>query len=211
MSNGKTMSDPDIDLSSDLNSFFYQVIDDAIEEKRVTATETAEYYLVALLEDYVKPDPSATRAFERPLTLLLHEALNAEETQRFDRLRMLGDGVLYTSGFFAEHLKNRGVELDYITGLGARAYEGAATVLRRGTFQDTPQSPDLFRELAENFHGFVNVLSNVADRLQANAAQSSAANALKLYERWLRTGSAPLAAALTQRGLIPVKAGGGLH
>jgi len=28
--------------------------------------------------------------------------------ERFERLRSLGDGVLYTSGFFADHLSTRG-------------------------------------------------------------------------------------------------------
>jgi len=142
--------------------------------------------------------------------LLLEEALHAAGRERFERLRCLGDGVLYTTGFFADHLSTRGVELRYVSTLGARAYDGAAVMLQRGA-HDGSGAPDIFRELADNFATFVAVVARVADVLQANSAHNSDRHMVRLYERWLRTGSAPLAVALAGRGLTPQRGHGGIH
>jgi hypothetical protein len=137
----------------------------------------------------------------------LDEALHAPGNERFERLRVLGDGVLYVSGFFAPHLETRGVEARYVTALGARAYDGAGKLLRGGTGDG---APDLFFELAENFGRFADLLSDVAERLSLSAAPSST-GLLKLYERWLKTGSEALGNELAGRGVLPVRGAGGLH
>jgi len=200
---------PDIDLASDLQSFFHHLVDEAVKNQRFAVTEAAEYYLASLLADYAKPERLESEALERPLTLLLDEALHAAGSERFERLRTLGDGVLYTSGFFADHLSTRGVELRYVRTLGARAYDGAASMLRQGAHD--AGAPDVFRELADNFAMFADVVSRVADVLQANSAHSSDRQVVRMYERWVKTGSAALGVALAGRGLTPQRGHGGIH
>jgi len=201
---------PDIDLASDLQSFFHHLVDQAVRTQNYAATEAAEHYLAGLLADYAKPDRLEAASLERPLTLLLDEALRAAGRERFERLRSLGDGVLYTSGFFADHLCNRGVELRYVRTLGARAYDGAASMLRQSA-GDGSGAPDVFRELSDNFAMFAEVVSRIADVLQANSAHNSDRQVVRLYERWVKTGSAPLAVALAGRGLTPQRGHGGIH
>lgn len=196
-----------LDLSANLETFFHDVVDDALRKQQMAATEAAELYLVSLLADYAKPDALSSQALERPLTLLLDEAMNAPGQERFERLRVLGDGVLYVSGFFAPHLQTRGVEVRYVTQLGARAYDGAGRILRNGA---NDAAPDLFFELASNFERFAELLSAVAEKLSLAAAPSSQ-GLLKLYERWLRTGSDELGSELLERGVLPVRGAGGLH
>ena len=210
MSTDTPASRPDIDLASNLESFFQTLVDDAVKMQHFAATNAAEFYLAGLLADYAKPDRLESEALERPLTLLLDEALHAEGRERFERLRSLGDGVLYTSGFFADHLSTRGVEIQYVRALGARAYGGAAAMLRQSAGEGTG-APDVFRELADNFVMFAEVVSRVADVLQANSARGSNRHVVRLYERWLKTGSGPLAAALAGRGLTPQRGHGGIH
>jgi len=200
---------PDIDLHTDLHGFFGGVVDVALQERGISATDAAEYYLVTLLADYAKPDALTQETLDRPLTLLLDEALHAEASERFDRLRSLGDGVLYVSGFFSEHLSTRGVEIRYVSTLGARAYEGAASMLERQPSAKNSAS-DLFRELAQNFTSFADVLADVADRLLALSSRTDK-RVVQLYERWLRTGSRALGGALAQRGLAPMRAFAGVH
>jgi hypothetical protein len=196
-----------IDLSANLETFFHDVVDDAMRKKQVEATQAAEYYLVSLLTDYARPDAHSQAAFERPITLLLDEAMRAPGNERFEKLRALGDGVLYVSGFFAPHLETRGVEVRYVTSLGARAYDGAGRMLRGANDNNVP---DLFFELAENFSRFAELLSVVAEKLSLAAAPSSQ-GVLKLYERWLKTGSELVGDELVHRGVLPVRAQGGLH
>ncbi len=198
---------PTLDLTANLETFFHDVVDDAMRKKQLAATEAAEYYLVSLLTDYARPDPRSCEALERPLTLLLDEALRAPGQERFERLRVLGDGVLYVSGFFARHLETRGVEVRYVTSLGARAYDSAGKMLR-GAADET--APDLFFELAENFDQFAELLTAVAEKLSLAAAPSSV-GILKMYERWLKTGSESLGSELLEHGVLPVRGAGGLH
>jgi len=210
MSNDMRDAEPDIDLASNLESFFQTLVDDAVKTQHFEATEAAEFYLAGLLADYAKPDRLEAEALDRPLTLLLDEALHTAGRERFERLRSLGDGVLYTSGFFADHLSTRGVELRYVRALGARAYDSAAAMLRQSA-GDGSGAPDVFRELADNFAMFAEVVSRVADVLQANSAHNSNRQVVRLYERWVKTGSAPLAVALAGRGLTPQRGHGGIH
>jgi hypothetical protein len=183
-----------------VSGFFHEVVEDAMKARRVEATDGATRYLVALLADYAHPDNRAGETLERPLTLLLDEALHAAEpADRFERLRVIGDGVLYGCGFFGDHFEARGVDPRYLHGLGTRAYGAASSMLRVGQ-----EGPDLFGELADRFDVFVQVVAEVADATIAMGTESSR-GLLKMYERWLKTGSERLASALTSRGVVPTR------
>lgn len=206
--------EPHLDLAVDLHDFFHDALSAAFSERQVEATEPTSHYLVALLADFAKPDELAHESLERPLPLLLEDAFAAVGWERFERLRTLGDSVLYTSGFFLDHLTTRGVELSYVSTLGARAYDGAASMLRQGgrsTGQESSQAPELFEELSEKFSRFARVLATVADGLFANSASANDRGVLKMYERWLRTGSSQLASALAARGVVPTRGRGGVN
>lgn len=206
--------DPSFNLAVDLHGFFREALSVALSERRVEASEPTAQYLVALLADFAKPDELTCETLDRPLAFLLEDALATTGQERFDRLRVLGDSVLYTSGFFLDHLQNRGVQLDYVSTLGARAYGCAATMLRhagQAAGDETQQAPALFDELAGKFTRFAEVLGTVADGLFANAAPHTGSGMLRLYERWRRTGSTQLASTLAVHGLVPTRGKGGVH
>jgi hypothetical protein len=205
--------DPRLATEVDLRGFFREALSLALVERKMATTAPTEHYLVALLSDFAHPDELTQETFERPLSLLLAEALNTVGRERFERLRTLGDAVLYTTGFFFDHLRTRGVHLDYVSSLGARAYDGAASMLRhadRGSGEGNG-APELFEELAHNFTPFTEVLSTMANGLLARTAHGSDSGALRVYEKWLETGSAELARALMTRGIAPVRGHGGVH
>jgi len=203
---------PNIDLSGNILEFFQSAVGDAMSHHGFEATSAAQSYLVGVLADYARPDQLSGETLSRPLTLLLDEAMHASGHERFERLRSLGDGVLYVSGFFGGHLENRGVELDYVRTLGARAYDALSIMLHgaAGSAAFDPAHPDVFRELAVKFAMFVDLLSRVADTLFANSARTDRA-ILELYERWLKTRSTSLASALSARGVVPLRGDGTLH
>jgi hypothetical protein len=190
-----------------VSTFFCEVVKEAMVARRVDATDGATRYLVSLLADYAHPGIRAGETLERPVTLLLDEALRAPDpAERFERLRTLGDGVLYGCGFFSDHFEARGVDPKYLHGLGTRAYGAAGSMLRR-TGDDA--GPDLFAELARNFELFVDVVTEVANATIAMGVENSR-GLLKVYERWLRTGSERLASALTSQGVMPTRGGRGV-
>jgi hypothetical protein len=115
--------------------------------------------------------------------------------------------VLYGCGFFGDHFEARGVDASYLHGLGTRAYGAASSMLLRGSghaSRPATDKPDLFAELAQKFVAFVEVVADVADTTIAMGTESSL-GLLKVYERWLKTGSERLANALTSRGVVPTR------
>jgi len=193
-----------------VSDFFQEVVGDAMRSRKVDAGEGTTSYLVCLLTDYTKPDPRAGETLERPLAFLLDEAIKtAEPGERFEKLRTLGDGVLYGCGFFRDHFEKRGVDEAYLFGIGATAYQNAALILRRGAEDEAQQSLDVFGELAKKFDAFVSVIADVADSTVAMSAASSR-NVLRMYERWLKTGSDRLAKSLSDHGLVPTRGSKGV-
>jgi hypothetical protein len=199
-----------IDLTGDVTGFFRDALDGAMREEGVGATQAAEHYLVELLAGFARPSHPADTTFARPLTLLLAEALEASGRERFERLQALGDGVLYVSGFFADHLETRGVKIDYVHGVGVRAYDGASAMLRRVAPAGQSSVPDLFSELARNFVTFAQLLKRVAEVALARSARTPQST-LDLYQRWLRTGSPVFADALASRGVVAKRGAGAVH
>lgn len=198
-----------IDANTDINSFFGELVGGAIRERGVTTSPASEHYLVGLLVDCAQPDARALDVFGTDsITLMLARALEESGPARFERLRLLGDGLLYLSGFFGQHLERRGLEPDYVYGLGSTAYGRAASMLRGPGSADG--GPDVLAELSLNFDTFVRVTSDVSEQLSALSVRDHG-SLLEIYERWLRTESATLADTLLARGLLPIRSKPGLH
>lgn len=194
--------------TASVSDFFEEVVVDAMKVRGLTASRGATSYVVALLAELAKPGSPIERTLERPLTLLLDEALHTSTlADRFDKLRTLGDGVLYSSGFFADHFEARGVDTNYVIGIGRTAYENAGSLLRTGSERDVNQSVDIFGELAKDFTAFVAVIAEVANATIAKGVATSR-GVLKLYERWLKTKNERLGEALASQGFVTPRGGG---
>lgn len=198
-----------IAIAPNMSQYFQDVITDAIRVHHVEATDAATTYLVSLLCSFTHPEEDAGAAFDRPLTFLLHEAMNAPAGERFRRLRALGDHALYALGFFGSHIELRGVNRGYVSKVGSTAYTNAAATLRlraRGARPEGP--PDVLSELAAKFDRFAAVLADVAEGTIACGARDER-SVVKLYERWLKTGSSRIAEELGARGIVPTRGAGG--
>ena len=93
-----------IDICGDLNQFFREVVGSVRQRRAYVTTSTAESYIAGLLADHAHPSED-DRAFDKPLTIQLAQALSAVGTERFQRLRRVGDGVLTPPGFSASTSK----------------------------------------------------------------------------------------------------------
>ena len=65
--------------------------------------------------------------------------------------------------------------------------------------------PVVFCELSAHFREFVDVLNEVSETTRLNTPLSE----VRLYERWLQTGSRRAAALLAERGIAPHPPGDG--
>jgi hypothetical protein len=197
-------------LGESLQGFFKAKVADVAHRRGSTTTEAVQGYLVGLLSDFARPESLMRDTLERPLTLLLYEARSASGFERFERLRTLGDGVLYVAGFFRDHIESRGVELSYVRALGAQAYGSVSQMLKRPV-SNIEQDADIFRELSENFHEFAELLFEIGEAFQVQAAAPTPRATVQLYERWLKTGSVAVQKALSERGIVPLRGTGTLH
>lgn len=173
--------------------FFKELVESALARQHLQANDLTEYYLVNLLCQYIRLDRRADGDdYAQPLALRLARALESGGSEQRARLRRLGDFSLFVSGFFSDSLRRSVVDVDYYVSMGEYAY---GSLSRR----DEDTFADVFGELARKFVGFMDVLSDVSER----TALASQPDILRLYERWLRTGSQRDGQLLSERGIAP--------
>ena len=201
--------EPFITRTVNVDSFFEDAVRDAAVARGYDPNAPSTLYLSGILAAYARAQGISREALERPLTIILAEALSETAyAERFSRLRGLGDHVLYVSGFFADHIESRGIAPNFVRSVGKTAYDAAGAMLRRAGGE--ARGPDVFDELSANFDELAAVLTDVADVLRAESARDPR-SVLELYERWARRGSAALAEALARIGVVPTRGNGAVH
>ncbi len=168
-------------LASSLAEFFREVLASALRNQGVSPNQQAtEHYLVGLLEGY-----ACGKLDDEALALRLKTALEAPPAVRAALLRELADRALFVSGFFPDSIPGRRglVDVDYFMAMGESAYGLLAKGAVRGTREAVHQP--VFGELAGRFGSFVEVLNEVS----AETRLRSDRDLVRLYERFLRTGS----------------------
>jgi len=183
---GQLMSDAVVQRASAVE-YFRDLVEGAMAHQHVNAGELTAYYLVHLLASFTQ----RTDAGE-PLALELIQALEAGAFRQRTTLREIGDRSLFLSGFFSESLKRKLVDVDYYVSIGGFAYTALTRV-------ETDHLSPVFAELAKKFAAFVDVLSEVSER----TSLTSNADLLRLYEKWLKTGSRRSGQLLAERGVFP--------
>ena len=170
--------------------FFRELVESAMLNQHVRATELTSFYVVNLLAGFA--DGSRSPAGDEPLGARLAESLQAAGTAQRTGLRTVGDQSLFISGFFSDSLNRSLVDVDYYIQLGEVAYSALAR-------QGAEGLGGVFDELSDKFTTFVDVLGEVSER----TSLSSNADVLRLYEKWLRTGSRRSGDLLASRGIVP--------
>lgn len=176
--------------------YFKELVDEALVHHHVQAGDLTSYYLVNLLCQFVRPggqgapdDPS------QPLALRLARALDSAGLEQRARLKHLGDFSLFTTGFFSDSLQRSAVDVDYYVSMGEYAYGSLSR-------HDGDAFADVFAELSRRFVGYMDVLAEISERTTVNALRPDN-DVLRLYEKWLRTGSSRDGQKLIERGIIP--------
>jgi hypothetical protein len=172
--------------------FFKELVDGALAHQRLVANELTTYYLVQLLANFIERPVAGDENENTPLAVRLAQALEAGGMRQRASLKHIGDVSLFVSGFFSDSLNRKVVDVDYYVSIGGYAY----TALSRSENETFSR---IFAELAEKFVGFVDVLSEVSERTSC----ASNADLLRLYERWLKTGSRRSGQLLVERGVVP--------
>jgi len=205
--------------------YFRELVEKAIARQRLTSSEVSAFYLVQLLDSFVRPDRAYLDAgidydqplahllceaiasvrpdrayldagidYDQPLAHLLCEAIASREERRFTLFKATGDLSLFISGFFSDSVMRKPVDFDYYVSLGGYAYGRAARLSAHQT------AAEVFEELSQKFSRFVDVLTEVSEA----STLTDHTSLLRLYEKWLRTGSERTGAMLRDLGVLPV-------
>ena len=179
--------------------FFRELVMNALGKQKVSTQPETEFYLVNLLNQFMKTDRLYSRtkegeAREETLAMMLKEAF--EQPQPFTQsllFRHIGDVSLYMAGYFQDSLNRKSVDVDYYIDVGGTAYRQVAD----RSEEDIKKT--LYLELAQKFGSFVEVLAEVSDQTTPKTEK----DILRLYELWIRTGSDRAAKALQEAGILP--------
>jgi hypothetical protein len=174
-----------------LTGFFHDLVRAAMATQRVAASETAEFYLVRLLEAFARP--GRADLLDPPLALDYLEAAQLPAAQRYEKLKRVADTALFVTGVFVDSLERSLVGPDYYASLGRNAYSRLSQE-RGPKGLATP-----FEELAGRFPDFVRVLMEISEQDLFHRDQDT----LRLYKRWLHTRAKREADILIRRGIIP--------
>jgi hypothetical protein len=174
--------------------YFKGLIEDSFSRQGLRPTELTSYYLVDLLCRFVRPDQRIPFNDDpgEPLALRLARALESGGMEQRARLRNLGDFSLFMSGFYSDSFRRRSVDVDYYVSMGEYAY---GSLSRR----DADAFGEVFAELSRKFVRYTDILADVSE----HTAAASSVDVLRLYEKWLRTGSPRDGQRLAERGVAP--------
>jgi glutamine synthetase len=192
---------PNLKLVSQPQDFFRELVTEAMGLQKVEVHPETEFYLVNLLDRFMKTDRLYPRDAdgsmrEEPLALMLKQALEEPQPRvQGAMFRHIGDVSLYVSGYFQDSLCRKLVDVDYYIDMGGAAYQQVAVR------SDEDILRLIYEELAKKFAAFVDVLAAVREK----TAPRTEKDLLRVYELWVRTRSERAAKALQEAGIIPNK------
>jgi len=183
--------------------FFSDVVKEGLQQRHVRSFPRAEAYLVDLLQHYL----DAKNLFEsthaedgtpRPQTLaeMYLIANHSEPAVRAKMLKNLGDRTLYITGFFGDSLSRKIVDVDYYVEMGGAAYRDLSATTADNTLAR------VYSTFAERFVQYVDVLTYISQKSFVKSNE----DILRLYDRYLKTGSELARERLNEMGVptLPV-------
>ncbi len=181
---------------SDARTFFSTELRTVLVKHQLTPKEESVEYIVDLLLRYMeskhffveREDGKLDNNF---LVELYGEYIHGDIHKKKVVLQRLGDVCLLISGFFAESLQRKVFDIGYYFGMGGTAYKTLADLQR------APGPREMYSELSYHFKPFSNVLNEMSERSGIN----SNSDILRLYERWISTGSERLKNVLQEHGI----------
>lgn len=156
-------------------------------------------YLIDLLERYMhsrnlfEVDQETGKYKRETLAEMFLRAQNEQSYfVRADLLKKLGDTSLYISGFFGDSLNRKLVDIDYYAEMGGAAYGSLAKEV-----SDQSMS-EVFNCFSSRFIEFVDVLTYISQKAQVQTDK----DLLRLYDRYLATGSKLAEDQLLEKGVL---------
>lgn len=195
-----------ISLSTSLQDFFHQSVQDVVEKHHIDGIDDTIWYLTQLLCTYARTNrfyDNRSDGARTPLADYYRQSLEAPtEQERRLHLQRLGDVAIFISSLFAGSLKRKPVNVSYYISMGESAY---------GTLADSPSQSsrdralcDIFADLAARFPDYVAALSDIP-------AKSNEQTLLQRISEWEQTQHPGIARELREQGIFLDQTSGRQH
>lgn len=166
---------------------FSEVVKEACLYKNIKSEPYVDAYLVQLLKFYLDSknlhrtqfDDSNEKPPETFAEMYLLAINENETTKKKELMRSVADKSLYLTGFFADSFHRKTVDIDYYVEIGSAAYSNLSSWTKEDSLSY------IFSIFSKRFNDYVDVLNYVSEKSQIQSDQ----NILRLYDRYLRTGS----------------------
>lgn len=187
---------PEFNASS--KDYFLEAIENAFQHLKIEASLLSKSYLVELLHFYMLAknlfdvDEETGRSKRETLAETYLRAQQMPPAQKREHLKKLGDTSLYISGFFGDSLNRKLVDIDYYAEMGGAAYGSLSSI--------TPDEglSTVYSDFARRFLEFVDALTFIS---QETLIQSNE-DLLRLYDRYVSTGSRLAEEQLRKKGVL---------
>ncbi len=163
-----------------LSIYFKDRVSECAQRYKPPPHEDTCWYLSSLLDRFGRSEHfflyEDGRYALRPLALLYCDAKEAtNERERCLVLQQLGDMALFLGALFPERFTRRGIQQDYVVGMGGGAYDYLA--------ENSHQNRHIFAELANTFTRMLELVANACSRENKMGVE----DVMALYQRWLQT------------------------
>lgn len=191
-----------VELFVSPEGYFKELVQKGLTQRKIQTPPLVESYLVKLLHHYLDarnlfdPEYATESGQKNPQTLAETYliAQSAEASVKMELLRKLGDRTLYISGFFGDSLQRKIVDIDYYAEIGGAAYASLAHCTREDTMAK------VYSIFSSRFLDFVDVLTYISHHSFVKSDESI----LRLYDRYMRTGSELAREKLEEMGVVPL-------
>lgn len=180
--------------------YFKETVAEAINKRKVQTFPQAQEYLINILKNYIQTGnlfDSKTedgRNTRKTLAEMFLEAQGLDKNSKKEVLKKLGEVSLYVSGFFSDSFNRKIIDVDYYIDMGEVAY----STLAEETKEDL--SRKVYLEFSKKFLEFVDVLSYISQHSLIQHEE----NVLRIYEKYLKTGSPLAREILEEKGIVTV-------
>lgn len=178
---------------------FSELLKEACAYRQVEILPSNEIYILKLLNHYVDSRnlhfPFVSESVEKiPDTFaeLYLTALSCNEPIKQKYMKILADKSLYLSGFFADSLQKKSVDINYYMGIGSAAYQNLAAWTKEES------TAAVYSQFSKRFADYADLLNYISTKSTLQSEQ----NILKLYERYIKTGSESIREKLTELGVV---------
>ncbi len=182
------------------DGFFIREVEAAEKKLDIDLSPESKVYLLHLLKQLTQGKELFYEDVvrDRPLAIVLMEALHENIFQRIRGLKAVGDLSLIFSGLYPEHLTRRSVDLDYFIEMGQRSYR-----LLSDTYEQYGSKQELFHLYSMLVAEFVSLLEILAE-LSGELNFMDQEDLAKAMNRWKKTGLRRYREILAGGGVVPL-------